>query len=196
MTNTGTLKELGVKNGDVVRLERSPVEWVKDGKQYTIMTKNNYKGSCSTKGDMWAEDEKGNWVSYDCSWQFTIVSRKSEENDYNDGKWHVWNGGECPVHPETVVEVVTRSYGPRKETADYFGWWHGDHINPILAFRVITPYVEPVVSEYTGKCHVYHYVGQEPTTASFNVGGDCEYGSWTATHVDGKIKSFTWTADQ
>ena len=25
---------------------------------------------------------------------------------YNDGKWHGWNGGECPVHPETEVEFV------------------------------------------------------------------------------------------
>ena len=23
--------------------------------------------------------------------------------DYNDGKWHGWNGGECPVHPKTKV---------------------------------------------------------------------------------------------
>ena len=63
--------------------------------------------------------------------------------NYNDGKWHGWNGGECPVHPESVVEVVTRSYGPQKETSDYFGWWHGDHINPILAFRVVKEHKEP-----------------------------------------------------
>ena len=22
--------------------------------------------------------------------------------DYNDGNWHGWDGGECPVHPESV----------------------------------------------------------------------------------------------
>jgi len=31
--------------------------------------------------------------------------------DYNDGEWHGWNGGECPVHPGTIVEVAFK--GPR-----------------------------------------------------------------------------------
>lgn len=26
--------------------------------------------------------------------------------NYNDGQWHGWNGGECPVHPETRVHGV------------------------------------------------------------------------------------------
>ena len=26
--------------------------------------------------------------------------------NYNDGKWHGWNGGECPVHPKTEVEAL------------------------------------------------------------------------------------------
>lgn len=25
--------------------------------------------------------------------------------NYNDGTIHGWNGGDCPVHPETVVKV-------------------------------------------------------------------------------------------
>lgn len=25
--------------------------------------------------------------------------------DYNDGKWHGWNGGECPVDPASVIDV-------------------------------------------------------------------------------------------
>ena len=32
--------------------------------------------------------------------------------NYNDGRWHGWNGGECPVHPETVVVVVTETHWP------------------------------------------------------------------------------------
>ena len=30
--------------------------------------------------------------------------------DYNDGNWHGWNGGECPVHPmsEIAVKWITR----------------------------------------------------------------------------------------
>lgn len=26
-------------------------------------------------------------------------------SDYYDGCWHGWNGGECPVHPETIIDV-------------------------------------------------------------------------------------------
>ena len=42
--------------------------------------------------------------------------------DYNDGKIHVWSGGECPVHPKSEVEL---SYGwrwilaVRAETVDW-----------------------------------------------------------------------------
>lgn len=25
--------------------------------------------------------------------------------DYNDGKWHGWNGGECPVDRDSVIDV-------------------------------------------------------------------------------------------
>jgi hypothetical protein len=25
--------------------------------------------------------------------------------DYNDGKWHGWNGGECPVDPDSEIEA-------------------------------------------------------------------------------------------
>lgn len=30
--------------------------------------------------------------------------------DYNDGNWHGWDGGECPVHPKTMIAVkwITR----------------------------------------------------------------------------------------
>lgn len=33
----------------------------------------------------------------------------TEKPNYNDGEWHGWNGGECPVHPKTEIE----------------GYWHG-----------------------------------------------------------------------
>ena len=34
--------------------------------------------------------------------------------DYNDGGWHLWNGGECPVHSKTVVEAVL--HDPNRNT--------------------------------------------------------------------------------
>lgn len=27
-------------------------------------------------------------------------------SNYNDGKWHGWDGGECPVHTESVIEYL------------------------------------------------------------------------------------------
>ena len=62
--------------------------------------------------------------------------------DYNDGKWHGWNGGECPVHPESVVTVKWSCNGVETNPAkaSQFNYWKG---REICAFRVITPYVEP-----------------------------------------------------
>lgn len=60
--------------------------------------------------------------------------------DYNDGKWHGWNGGECPVHPKTIVEVVNKSVGlsdPRR--ACDTGW----DFDGLVAFRVIREHREP-----------------------------------------------------
>jgi hypothetical protein len=35
--------------------------------------------------------------------------------DYNDGNWRGWNGGECPVHPKSLVDYVW--HDPRTERA-------------------------------------------------------------------------------
>ena len=62
--------------------------------------------------------------------------------DYNDGNWHGWDGGECPVHPRSVIDVewVTRDgrFGVDLERTAYINNWE----SPCL-FRVIKPYVEP-----------------------------------------------------
>ena len=62
--------------------------------------------------------------------------------NYNDGNWHGWNGGECPVHPESVVDVKFN------DGEEYIGhhaedWdWHSNEAK-IIAFCVTKPYVEP-----------------------------------------------------
>ncbi len=63
--------------------------------------------------------------------------------DYNDGKWHGWNGGECPVHPESEVQVIYQTTRFSSETlrATMFRW--DSHHAPIVAFRVTKAYVEP-----------------------------------------------------
>lgn len=57
--------------------------------------------------------------------------------NYNDGNWHGWNGGECPVHPETTVHFINiHGYSEEGHVADDIYW--GD---PLL-FRVIKEYKE------------------------------------------------------
>lgn len=36
---------------------------------------------------------------------FDIIGPWDEPStQYNDGEWHGWDGGDCPVHPESMVE--------------------------------------------------------------------------------------------
>jgi hypothetical protein len=68
-------------------------------------------------------------------------------NDYNDGKWHGWNGGECPVHPDSVVRVRMDGSsfpdcGNKVTKAGTLCWADDLDDDTIIAFRVVTPYVE------------------------------------------------------
>lgn len=64
--------------------------------------------------------------------------------NYNDGKWHGWNGGECPVHSETVVEVRSWAGCSRTVAAKSIASWNDDlaQSQPV-AFRVIKEHREP-----------------------------------------------------
>ena len=77
--------------------------------------------------------------------------------DFNDGKIHGWDGGECPVHPETVVRVWLYDGTPTKKRAKFLGWsWsHPDRFpeSNIIAFQVVKEHREPKtiwVNEYAG----------------------------------------------
>ncbi len=66
--------------------------------------------------------------------------------NYNDGKWHGWNGGECPVHPETVVHAcfedgldTTEDIGMPASLYD----WKCDDDCAIIAFRVVKEQCPP-----------------------------------------------------
>lgn len=70
----------------------------------------------------------------------------NNESEYEVGKWYGWNGGECPVHPQTVVQV--RLYDQNADTCDMVqpaaDWnWSHTSLSEIVAFRIVTPYVEP-----------------------------------------------------
>jgi hypothetical protein len=58
--------------------------------------------------------------------------------DYNDGKWHGWNGGECPVHRKSRVDFLHENgFAWREMLAGGIVWKNCG------AFRVTMPYVEP-----------------------------------------------------
>ena len=60
--------------------------------------------------------------------------------DYNDGEWHGWPSGACPVHPESVVDV---KFNDGEECKGYHAEdWNWDE-DKIIAFRVTKPYIEP-----------------------------------------------------
>lgn len=66
--------------------------------------------------------------------------------NYNDGKWHGWNGGECPVHPNSRVRVayIDGLLGEITEDttqARHFKW--DSESEPIVAFVVVQEYTEP-----------------------------------------------------
>lgn len=65
--------------------------------------------------------------------------------NYNDGKIHGWNGGECPVHPETVVKFWHREGIAASDRAGQYWWEHSDTDGDIIAFQVVKAYVEPKV---------------------------------------------------
>jgi hypothetical protein len=57
-----------------------------------------------------------------------------------------WNGGECPVHPETEVRAWRRGLGlPICWQAKLITWRHAYGDADIIAFQVVKPYIEPKV---------------------------------------------------
>ena len=68
--------------------------------------------------------------------------------NYNDGKWHGWNGGDCPVHGKTMVEVIWFSAGHTvqssvTEASKRLTWRCGYAGIPPVAFRVVKEYKQP-----------------------------------------------------
>jgi len=72
--------------------------------------------------------------------------------NYNDGKWHGWNGGECPVDVESIVEGMylrddmPAPKSPCKDRAGHFDWKY-EAANTLIAFRVVKEHREQ--KEYT-----------------------------------------------
>lgn len=61
-----------------------------------------------------------------------------------ENHWYGWNGGECPVHPETSLEVAfdDGNIAAQRRAGDW-GWVSGHGIRSIIAFRIIKLHREP-----------------------------------------------------
>jgi len=61
--------------------------------------------------------------------------------------WYGWNGGECPVHPETEVQWVSRDRDCGTSRAKNVRWSHYETDTlewaDIIAFRITRLYREP-----------------------------------------------------
>jgi hypothetical protein len=84
--------------------------------------------------------------------------------DYNNGEIWGWNGGECPVHRESVVTTWCRRGGSVEGiAAKHFFWGHHDGDGDIVCFQVTKVHVGPKViwgNEYnTGA--FYGYTSEE-----------------------------------
>jgi hypothetical protein len=63
---------------------------------------------------------------------------------YEENVWYGWNGGECPVHPFTVVEVRSWAGCSRTASASSIKTWNDDGAqSQPVAFRVIKEHREP-----------------------------------------------------
>lgn len=117
--------------------------------------------------------------------------------DYNDGKWHSWNGGECPVHPESVIDYVWHDTNQCVAEGGKSGVTTGRRARrsvawgQVIRFRVVKAYREP--EKYAGECYAYHCTHGAPSLCWTPVDNTVK-GKWTAIHIDGKIAKITWEA--
>jgi hypothetical protein len=84
------------------------------------------------------------------------------KQDYNNGQIHGWNGGDCPVHPETLVKTWMCCGGTEELMAGCFRWEHLSLDGDIIAFQVVKAYVEPKViwvNEYPSGAVCYETKG-------------------------------------
>lgn len=63
--------------------------------------------------------------------------------DEPDDGWRVWNGGECPVSADAVVEYRTFSRGQGECRASDATWKHHQSGWDVVAYRVVNPGTPP-----------------------------------------------------
>lgn len=117
------------------------VEW--EGRYFTCFQKPEPTYADS----VWAGTEGNNgWIGGEYIVRVVSRANRKAEPDYNNGEWWGWNGGECPLHPETEIEVRWMcGYARKKGRVGQFSgsgqWtWDDEYSNRIVAFRVLKPH--------------------------------------------------------
>lgn len=170
--------ELDVKVGDKLkRLYGAKNIWTvtgttQDGKVFLVPDDNNFDGFITDRNGRcpFSNIDKRSW---------SIVESKQEakqvSQNYNDGKIRGWNGGECPVHPDTRVRYWLNGDESSTATAGNLDWvWDEDHplYWDIIAFQVVEEYKEPLtiwayVDTDTGAVYENSYVYTTKPPADF-----------------------------
>ena len=60
--------------------------------------------------------------------------------DFMDGQWHDWDGGDCPVPEGTMVQAFLRENGGwsgETRPAEDWSWDHLSDMADIVRFRVV-----------------------------------------------------------
>ena len=105
--------------------------------------------------------------------EITNCEAQSRSNvpEYDNGNWHGWNGGECPVHSQSIVETVWRyKEGDLRTNKDcgvecsYI--WQGNASGDIIAFRVIW---SPPVSHKTQEIDIEKLLHGKDAVEVFNM---------------------------
>lgn len=152
---------------DEVKLHVGYVGRTRDGKRVEILGTGGPDGY-PFKGDNGKTyNEFGMWShKYPRSENDIIGPWEEPTTEYPVGQWIGWNGGECPVHPETVVDYVWHDpdtnrcgYGSQRKAVEAgsvrLAWRN------VVKFRIVTPYVEPKpplecwVNVYSDGCKIY-----------------------------------------
>jgi len=85
--------------------------------------------------------------------------------DYNNGEIWGWNGGKCPVHPESKVNVWLRGKSAYFDSSARQLWWgHRDTGGDIVCFQVTEVYAEPKtiwVNEYKADDAWHGFLNEE-----------------------------------
>lgn len=181
--------------------------WLRDVKTMTQDRGGNIWGydcvSPCLKGGLWSGKSGDDLVRNSkieardlaVDWQTAIITREQYEAALaakNDG-WIEWGGGECPVNPSEMVDVIF-GRGGRVSTniADCWRWNHSGTDSDIIAYRLHQPQ-EAAQTKEDDEADLNECIGQDAAQVLGGegkpaIGEKCEHhsgGQWEAVTIAG-----------